>query len=217
MYRVMNLFVLLLASQVVICEEKLSCTFVGYATTIPMDVMRVMLGRSWKPECPVPLQDLRYLTLSHWGFDDQVHIGHMVVHKDIAEEIIEIFAELFEHKFPIERMEIIDEYDADDERSMEDNNSSAFCFRANTTTPGVYSKHSYGIAIDINPRINPYIRGDLVLPRNAEEYVDRSGHYKGMITDTPDNVCYQAFARRGYAWGGHWDGRKDYQHFCKIH
>lgn len=190
--------------------------FVGYATKIPHKIAELMVGRSWQPECPVPLEDLRYLTLSYWGYDDHAHEGHLIVHAAIAQEIIDIFAELFDHKFPIERMEIIDYYDADDERSMEVNNSSAFCFRANTTTPGVYSKHSYGIAIDINPLINPYIKGTRVLPKNAHPYVDRTNTYKGMITEAPDNICYQAFIKRGYEWGGHWPDRKDYQHFCKL-
>jgi hypothetical protein len=197
-------------------ESVATATFIGYAEIIPDTIVQLMIGKSWKPECPVPLEDLRYLTLTHWGFDDEVHLGHLVVHKDIADDIVDIFAELFAHKFPIERMEIIDTYDADDELSMADNNTSAFCFRANTTKPGVYSNHSYGIAIDINPLVNPYIRGDIVLPRNARLYCDRTRSYKGMVTDAPDNICYRAFTQQGYEWGGHWKDRQDYQHFSKI-
>jgi len=189
--------------------------FFGHAQNIPHDIACLMTGRSWKPECPVPLSDLRYLTISHWGYDDMVHIGHLVVHATIAQEILEIFEELFAAKFPIERMELIDLYDADDECSMEANNTSAFCCRANTTTPGVFSNHSYGTAIDINPLINPYVKGTHVLPKGGSAYLDRTHHYKGMITDDPDNPCYCAFKKRGYEWGGHFVGCVDYQHFAK--
>ena len=189
--------------------------FVSTISPISSSLATVMKSCSWKPECPIPLEELAYLTLSHWGYDGKVHEGELVVHKKLAREVVAIFKELFEGKFPIERMRLIDYYEADDEASMADNDSSAFCFRANTTRPGVFSHHSYGIAIDINPLINPYVRGTLVLPSGGKHYLDRMVVTPGLITDAEDNVCYQAFSKRGWEWGGHWEGRMDYQHFSK--
>ena len=140
----------------------------------------------------------------------------MVVHVKLAQEVLGIFTELFECKFPIERMELIDLYDANDDRSMQANNSSAFCCRANTTFPGTFSNHSYGIAIDINPLVNPYIKGQRVLPEAGKAYLDRTQPFIGIITASPDNACYKAFTSRGYEWGGNcWSDRIDYQHFSK--
>jgi len=185
---------------------------------VTKSMIKNQMRYSWKDECPVPYTDLVHLTLAHWGYDGQVHEGYLVVHKKLASEIVAIFNELFDDHFPIERMRLIDEYQADDELSMEDNNSSAFCCRAITNKPGIFSNHSYGIAIDINPKINPYIKGECILPASGCEYLDRTILAQGIITDADDNVCYQAFAKRGWDWGGHWLERKgyvDYQHFSK--
>lgn len=168
---------------------------------------------SWKENNPVPLQDLRYITVLHWGFDQQIHRGELVVHKNLAQEVIEIFEELFNEKFPIEKMVLIDAYLANDEASMEDNNTSAFCSRPVTGTTNRFSKHSYGIAIDINPKINPYVKGDTVLPKSGRDYLDRTQAIPGMINE--DSACYKIFKKRGWEWGGDWTRLKDYQHFEK--
>lgn len=190
-------------------------TFIGMSQEIPDAIATLMNGRSYKEGCPVQLKDLRYISVSHWGYDNKVHVGHMVVHAKLADELLEIFKEIFDHQFPIERMELVDIYDADDDRSMSANNSSCFCFRPNTTTPGIFSNHSYGIAIDINPLVNPYVKGERVLPEGGKAYLDRSVTYLGGITDSADNICYKAFTSRGYHWGGSWPDRQDYQHFSK--
>ncbi|MCE5293446.1 MAG: M15 family metallopeptidase [Chlamydiales bacterium] len=190
-------------------------TFFGMSQPIPQEICQQMTGKSWKEECPVPLSDLRYISVNHWDYEGYVRVGHMVVHAKLADELVDIFKELFEQKFPIERMELIDQYNADDDRSMSANNSSCFCFRANTTTPGIYSNHSYGIAIDINPLVNPYVKGERVLPAGGKAFLDRTQEYFGGITDSPDNACYKAFTSRGYEWGGSWPDRQDYQHFSK--
>ncbi len=187
----------------------------GSIEEIPQEVKELMQGRSYKEGCPVALEDLRYITVLHWDYEGMVQTGHMVVHYKLAEELVDIFKELYNEMFPIERMEVVDLYEADDERSMSANNSSCFCCRENTTYPGVFSNHSYGIAIDINPLVNPYVKGERVLPEGGRAYVDRSVAYKGGITDDPDNVCYRAFTSRGYEWGGSWPDRQDYQHFSK--
>ena len=169
-------------------------------------------GLSWKPDAPVKLDELRYIKVTYWGFDDKNHIGELVVHEKVADEVVEIFKELYEAKFPIEKIKIIDEYNADDNLSMDDNNTSSFNYRVVAGTKTL-SKHSYGLAIDINPVQNPYIKGQAIQPKKGKKYTDRSNIRKGMIVR--GDVCYKAFVSRGWIWGGEWKTVKDYQHFQK--
>jgi hypothetical protein len=193
-----------------------SIQFFGMSQEIPKEIEQLMRGRSYKEGCPVQLSDLRYVTVSHWDFEDKLRTGHLVVHAKIAQEIVDIFRDIFEAHFPIERMELVDHYNADDDLSMEANNSSCFNFRPNVTNPTVFSNHSYGIAIDINPRTNPYVKGDRVLPAGGRAFIDRTQDYKGGITASQTNAVYVAFTKRGYEWGGSWPDRQDYQHFSKV-
>jgi hypothetical protein len=150
------------------------------------------------------------------GFDGLTHIGELIVNKAIAEEVVDIFRELYDLEYPIEKMLLIDEYDADDLKSMADNNTSAFNYRfvEGTSSPSV---HSEGVAIDINPLYNPYVKssdGELeVLPENATEYVDRDK--ENIYYIRKDDPLYKAFVSRGFTWGGEWKNSKDYQHFEK--
>ncbi|PAB59603.1 M15 family metallopeptidase [Anaeromicrobium sediminis] len=170
---------------------------------------------SWKPSAPVSLEELSYVKVTYWGFDDREHVGELIVHEKVAEEVVEIFEELYKGKFPIERIKLIDEYGANDDLSMEDNNTSSFCFRVVSGSKKL-SKHSYGIAIDINPLQNPYVKGDKVSPKAGKEYLDRNNVRMGMIIK--DDICYKAFKSKGWIWGGDWKTVKDYQHFQKdIH
>lgn len=171
-----------------------------------------IVGRSWKKGSPVSLNQLTYIQVTHWGFDDELHKGEMLVHKSVAAELLEIFQILYEAKYPIERMELIDNFDANDDASMEANNSSSFCFRQ-MTNGGTLSKHSYGLAIDINPFMNPYISGNYIAPKGSERYIDRDQVRQGMIIK--GDVLYNAFIERGWIWGGDWETPKDYQHFEK--
>ncbi len=204
---------------------------------IPERILATMIGKSLphNVEWPVHPDDLSYLTISYWGYDDVVHVGHMIVYSKVASEIIEIFKELLDVQFPIERMELIDEYDANDDRSMEANNTSAFCCRCITDKPGQFSNHSYGLAVDVNPKTNPYIKWSteknkwIVYPETGKAFVDlpadgqsfpvRDESYRGIITY--GNPCYRAFKKRGWDWGGDWSQEthgknyKDYQHFAK--
>lgn len=174
------------------------------------------MSYSWREDNPVPISDLRYITVSHWGFDDQVHQGCLIVHGKVAEEVVDIFKEIFEAQlFHIEKMRLVDLYEGLDERSAEDNNSYSFCSRSITGQPNV-SKHSYGLAIDLNPLYNPYQRGSVLIPTNGAPYLDREQHTKGMIH--PGGTCYEAFTKRGWKWGGDWQisrGYVDYHHFEK--
>lgn len=176
------------------------------------EIYNKIYNKSWKENAPVTISDLRYIVVSYWGFDDKPHIGEIIVNKSVAEDIKDIFKELFYLKYPIDKIKLIDEYNAIDEASMNDNNTSSFCFRPQSNSTKL-SVHSYGLAIDINPLQNPYVKGNVIQPAAAKEYTDRSIIKKGMILK--DDPCYKAFTSRGWTWGGEWNGMKDYQHFEK--
>lgn len=179
------------------------------------DIFSRIYGKSYPKDCTLDIEELRYLTVLHMGFDGQTHVGELIVNKKIASATLEIFEELYAIDYPIEKIRLIDEYNADDEASMEDNNSSAFNYRyiAETT---VLSNHALGFAIDINTLYNPYVYtrkdGSLFLqPVNAGAYVDRSDDCPYYIRK--DDACYEIFTAHGFSWGGDWNTKKDYQHF----
>jgi hypothetical protein len=157
--------------------------------------------------------NLRRLTLTYLDFDRKPRTGALVVNKELADEVTRIFQTLFQHGFLIERMVPIEEYNGDDDASMAANNTSAFNCRDATGKPGVFSNHSWGRAIDINPLINPYVKGDKVLPRAGRKYADRTRSYKGSILK--DSFIVHEFEKAGWIWGGRWPDRQDYQHFEK--
>ncbi|MGJ9412879.1 CapA family protein [Aeromicrobium sp. CF4.19] len=164
--------------------------------------------------CPVPLADLRHLTVTHVGFDGRAHEGELVMNADVAEEVVEVFATLYEDRFPIERMLLVDEYDGDDDRSMASNNTSGYNCRPVAGTSR-WSDHAYGRAIDINPVQNPYVVGGDVRPATAQDSVDvdrseGADAAPGVIVD--GGVARRAFERLGWQWGGLYPD-PDYQHF----
>lgn len=167
---------------------------------------------SWHVGCPVAVGDLRLLTITYWGFDSQVHTGELVVHEDQAPKVLVAMRRLFEARFPIERMELVDNYGGDDDRSGEANNTSAFNCREVKDSPGVWSQHALGRAIDINPVQNPYISGSgKISPPSGAAFEDRSRRLPGMIH--PKDAVVTAFGSIGWEWGGYWSASKDYQHF----
>jgi hypothetical protein len=169
------------------------------------------LHASWRPSCPVPLRELRLLTLTHWDDAGAVRTGELVVHSDSADAIVSVFHRLFELRFPIARMELVHAFDGDDERSMAANNTSAFNCREISGQPGTWSEHAYGRAIDINPLVNPWVRGRSVDPPEGAAYADRSRRVAGGVYAGDEVV--KAFAAIGWKWGGAWQGSKDFQHF----
>ena len=185
------------------------------SSDIPQNIYEKMIGNSI-PENSVENVDiskLSYLKIAYWGFDDKSHIGEMIVNKVVAQEVLDIFKEVYEKKYPIEKIKLIDEYGADDEKSMEDNNTSAFCYRKISNTNKL-SNHSLGMSIDINPLYNPYVTKNYILPTNANIYFNRNIDVKGIIKKEDD--LYNAFIKRGWKWGGEWKNKKDYQHFEKL-
>lgn len=185
-----------------------------YIKPIPDDIFEKMQGKSYKKNCTVPREELRYLHILHVGFDNNTHEGELIVNKRIAEDVLDIFKELYKAGYQIEKVRLIDEYNAQDELSMRDNNSSAFNFRyiSYSTT---LSKHAMGLAVDINTLYNPYIKqvdGRLnIEPANAVQYVDRNRQFPHKIDH--QDLCYKLFTKYGFEWGGDWEDSKDYQHF----
>jgi hypothetical protein len=146
------------AAQEVIGEVRTPEGFYAIATSLPEAIKKQMLiKKSWHQGCPVELSNLSYVVLTHWGFNGQLKVGELVVHRKLALPVMHTFADLFAEHYPIEKMELIENYAASDDRSMAANNSSAFNCRDISGKPGVFSKHSYGSAIDINPLLNPYV------------------------------------------------------------
>lgn len=172
---------------------------------------RARMTFSWRPGCPVPIEDLRRLTVDHWGFDGAVHRGELIVREDYADAVLGAMRSLFDARFPIARMELVDVYMADDRRSTAANNTSAFNCRR-VAGSGAWSEHAYGRAVDINPVQNPYVSGSgAVSPPAGAEYADRSRQAPGMIH--AGDAVVRAFAAIGWSWGGGWKSAKDYQHF----
>lgn len=185
-----------------------------FAKDIPDKVWKNMQGKSYHKECTVEKKDLRYVHVLYVDFGGRTCEGELIVNKVIAQDIVEIFWELYQAQYPIEKIALIDEYDGDDELSMEDNNTSAFNYRMIEGTD-IVSQHGKGLAIDINPFYNPQVKeteaGLVILPEDADAYVDRSADFMYKIDH--DDLCYKLFTEHGFTWGGDWNTTKDYQHF----
>ncbi|MDD6196481.1 M15 family metallopeptidase [[Clostridium] aminophilum] len=180
---------------------------------------RMRAGNTYKKECIVPREDLRYLVVLHKDKEGNTHRGEMVVHKRIAEDVLEIFKKLYDADYPIERMTLPDNYMADDETVMRDNNSSCFNFRFISHTKKI-SKHGLGMAVDINPLYNPYHKTvknadgtteEVTEPATGKDYLDRTRDFDYKINK--NDLCCKLFIEKGFEWGGDWSDRKDYQHF----
>jgi D-alanyl-D-alanine carboxypeptidase len=176
-------------------------------------VKKQITGSSWRRGCPVPRRKLRLIRATHWDFQRDVEWGRVIVHKQEAGEMSRALRELFRARFPIRRMELIDRYGADDHRSMNADNTSAFNCRFVAGT-NRWSEHAYGRAIDVNPIENPYVSGSHVSPPAGRPYADRSRNAKGMIHH--GDKAFDAFRGVGWKWGGDWPGTKDYQHFSST-
>jgi len=177
-----------------------------------------MKGKSYKKGCTIPLSDLRYLRLLHRNANGDPQLGEMVCNKKIAKILVKIFRELYEAGYRIERMVLVDDYDALDEKTMEANNTSAFNYR-NVAGGKKLSKHSLGLAVDINPLYNPCYRlsSGKVEPASGKRYA----HNRAKRKDIPykidhNDLCYKLFRFYGFTWGGDWRSVKDYQHFEYI-
>lgn len=189
-----------------------------YGEEISDTVRQRIWNCSYRDNDDISLSDLRYLRVLYLGFDGQTHVGELIVNKAIEKDILEIMAELYANKYPIEKMVLIDDYEADDDASMEDNNTSAFNYRVIAGTDKL-SMHGLGLAIDINPQYNPYVSttstGELhISPENGADYADRSADFPHKLEE--NDLCCRLFLEHGFTWGGDWKSVKDYQHFEKT-
>lgn len=180
-------------------------------------LMARISGKSFLPNTTIRRSDLRHLRLLHYDGEGKIRKGELICHHSIAQDLKEIFQELYRQKYRIGRVQLVDDYDADDERSMRANNTYCFCYRKVSGTQNL-SKHARGMAIDINPLYNPYVRKDkkgrqIVEPATAAKYADRSKSFPYKITK--NDLCYRLFIQHGFSWGGNWKTKKDYQHFEK--
>ena len=166
---------------------------------------------TWEPGCPVALADLRYLTVSFRGFDGAAHTGELVVAATEAADVVSVFRALFAADFPIEEMRLTEPAELDLPPTGDGNNTGAFVCRPTTGQSSGFSAHAYGLAIDLDPFQNPYLKGDLVLPELASSYLDRSRVRPGMVLR--GSLAVREFARIGWAWGGDFTSLLDYQHF----
>lgn len=180
------------------------------ATAAPITAAE--LGASWRPGCPVEPARLRRVAVDHLGFDGRTHRGELIVHEDVAADVIAIFEQLYRRGVPIEKIRTVDGYPAaDDELSMADNNTSAFNCRR---IPGSneWSPHAYGRAVDLNPLVNPCVYpGGAFEPHNAAAYLDRGRSDPGLFHR--GDAAVRTFTDRGWRWGGDWTSPVDYQHF----
>lgn len=168
----------------------------------------------------ISYDDLRYLNVLYYDFNGEVQSGELICNRLIAQDLIEIFRELYENEYQIEKIRLVDEYGGDDLLSMLDDNTSCFNYRLVENTTSL-SKHALGLAIDVNPFYNPYIvygkgedGGDYISPAEAAEYVDRSRDFPHKIDE--NDLCCRLFKAHGFTWGGDWTSQKDYQHFQKV-
>lgn len=201
--------------------EPLSNDLISYITGIsypapPSEASENTLNEGEQND--ISYADLRYVHIIHYNFDGNLAEGELICHNFIAEDLLEIFYDLYTSEYQIEKVTLIENYNGDDTASMADNNTSCFNYRVVDGTKSL-SKHALGLAIDINPLYNPYIRydkkgGQTVSPVEGEAYADRTVSFPYKID--PDDLCYRLFAEHGFTWGGNWNSSKDYQHFQKA-
>lgn len=205
-------------------NERISYTESFYYEPLSDNLRRYITGVSF-PELSensensdISYEELRYVHILHYDFDGKLAEGELICNAAIAQDLVEIFYELYRNEYRIEKVKLIDEYDGDDNLSMADNNTSCFNYR-NVPGSTSLSKHALGRAVDVNPLYNPYITynedgSENILPENATDYADRSKKFPYKIDE--DDLCYKLFTEHGFVWGGNWNSCKDYQHFQKV-
>lgn len=189
------------------------------SSTIDDDLFQRIYDLSYKEDCTIPREELRYLKVLHYGYDQQIYVGELMVNAELAQDFLEIFQALYENQYEIEKMFLIDDFGADDNWSIENNNTSAFNYRVSTLDGVTLSNHAFGRAIDINPLHNPYVT---YYDWGMDTYFDASIPYMNREDSSlehminHEDLCYQLFIEHGFTWGGDWENPKDYQHFEKI-
>lgn len=191
-----------------------------YYEPLSDNLRRFITGISYPSEPPseISYDELTYVHVLHYDFDGNPAAGELICNTAIAQDLVEIFYELYRNEYRIEQIHFIEEYEGDDIASMEANNTSCFNYRVVEGSTSL-SKHALGLAVDINPLYNPYITypapgEESVSPASAQPYADRSVSFPYKIDE--DDLCYRLFTEHGFIWGGNWNSVKDYQHFQKT-
>lgn len=188
-----------------------------YYEPISDEVKTRIYGLSYKKDCTVAYEELRYVCVLYKNFDNESVSGEIICNKAIAQDLVEIFYELYRNDYQIEKIRLIDEYGADDDISCAQNNTSCFNYRVVAGSTKL-SKHALGLAIDINPFYNPYITYpngvERISPPGSEPYANRDADLPHMIQK--GDLIYNLFIEHGFTWGGEWKSLKDYQHFEKA-
>ncbi len=200
-------------------DDRITCQEGFYYESLNDTIKEKITGISYPADdanAAISYDMLRYVSVLYYDFDGNTRTGELICHKAIAQDLTEIFCALYEAQYPVEKICLVEEYQGDDELSMEDNNTSCFNYRA--LPSGRLSNHAYGLAIDLNPFYNPYVttRKDgtvNISPAGSEAYADREQDFPYKIDKT--DLAYQLFIQHGFTWGGSWRSSKDYQHFEK--
>jgi hypothetical protein len=198
--------------------EVVRTRFAGRISPIPPAVESEMRGTTWKPGCPVPISGLRLLRFNYLGFDDVVKRGELVVNAGVADDVLWVFHQLFDARFPLRKVGLARKYVAgkEDPNDRHDVTASFNCRPAITPSgpTSTFSQHAYGLAVDVNPLQNPEVGPNGEVRNNfARVYRDRSLQKPGMIH--PGDVVVRSFAAIGWKWGGYWSSFKDYMHFSQ--
>jgi hypothetical protein len=184
-----------------------------YYTEITDEIKDRIVGKSYPSDvknAKIGFEELNYLHILYYDFENEVQEGEIICNKAIRDDLLEVFQELYEAKYQLCSVRLVDDFDANDEMSMEANNTSCFNYREIRDT-GVLSRHGLVLAIDINPLNNPCVIGDSYEPLTAGEFVDRSKDFDHKIDE--DDLAYKLLTEHGFFWGGSWKSVKDYQHF----
>ncbi|MDE5679250.1 MAG: M15 family metallopeptidase [Lachnospiraceae bacterium] len=191
-----------------------------YYEPLSENLITYITGSSYPADgsAQISLSELNFVHILHYNFDGEISEGELICNNAIAQDLVEIFYELYVAEYQLEKVVLIDYYDADDTTSMVANNTSCFNYRNIDDTDNL-SRHAFGLAIDVNPFYNPYIRftkdgGQIVSPESSEAYADRTQNFPYKID--ADDLCCRLFLEHGFTWGGNWNSSKDYQHFQKI-
>ncbi len=193
-----------------------------YYEPLNEDMITYVTGTSYPADgaSEVTIDDLRYVGIKYVDFNGTVQAGELMANRAIAQDLVEIFSELYESGYQLERVVLIDNYGGDDTASMSANNTSCFNYRVVEGSSSL-SKHAYGLAMDVNPYYNPYVvfgkgegGSDYVSPPGSDAYADRSASFAYKIDE--NDLCYRLFKEHGFTWGGDWNSCKDYQHFQKT-
>lgn len=197
-------------------QDRIIYAYGFYYGPLPDKIIKKIAGVSYRENDDISYEDLSYVNVLYVDFNGETQKGEIICNKAIASDLVEIFKELYDNAYQIDKIRLVDEYEGDDDLSCDDNNTSCFNYRVVGGTDTL-SKHALGLAIDINPFQNPYITypdgKERISPKGSEPYADRDSGLEHMILE--GDLCYTLFTEHGFSWGGHWKTLKDYQHFQK--